>query len=100
MIKDTAKGSNPTGFAGSSDLGGHRGGRWLGRASLLPPPPLSACTVVQAARGFLVAIATVGLCCKLKAEPLKLGTKYWSSTNAKGRTRITHVFDLQLLGLK
>lgn len=42
-----------------------------------------ACTVVQAARGFLVAMATVRLCCKLKAEPLKLGTKHWSSTNAK-----------------
>lgn len=39
----------------------------------------SACTVVQAARGFLVSMATVGLCCKLKAEPPKLGTKHWSS---------------------
>lgn len=57
-------------------------------------------TVVQAARGFLVAMATVGLCCKLKAEPLKLGTKHWSSTNAKARTRIICVIDLQLLWLK
>lgn len=32
---------------------------------------------------LLVAMATVGLCCKLKAEPLKLGTKHQSSTNRK-----------------
>lgn len=42
-----------------------------------------ACTVVQAARGFLVAMATVEFCCKLKSEPLKLGTKHWSSTYTK-----------------
>lgn len=28
-------------------------------------------------------MATVELCCKLKAEPLKLGTKHWSSTHAQ-----------------
>lgn len=42
-----------------------------------------ACMIVQAARGFLVATATAGLCCKLKAEPLKLGTNRSSVTNTK-----------------
>lgn len=28
-------------------------------------------------------MVTVELCCKLEAEPLKLGAQHWSSTNAK-----------------
>ena len=83
MMEDTAKRPSLRVW-GYSGPGGRRGGRWLGRASLLPPPPLSASTVAQAAGGFLVAMATVGLCCKLKAEPLKLGTTHWSPANAKG----------------